>query len=68
MKSGGSRRPALMPGLMSSRHQALEALIVDRQDLAAVVAGWCQVTRVVHPGLDPAAGDLGPGTSPLLWW
>jgi hypothetical protein len=38
MKTGGSRSPALTTGSMSARHQALEALIVDRRDPEAGMA------------------------------
>ena len=36
MKTGGPRATAMAAGFMPSRHQALEAWIVDRQDPAAM--------------------------------
>lgn len=38
MKTGGSQSPAVATGLMPSRHQALQALIIDRRDLVAMAA------------------------------
>jgi hypothetical protein len=66
MKSGGSQSPARRPGFMSARHQAPEALIVDRQDRSRW--RWLAL-RDPHyaPGTRFPLVRPGPGRQPPPW-